>query len=256
MIWSDELQILELTELTHHYGQFCPIAKATEILGERWTLLIVRELLMGSHRFNTLLRGLGQISPTLLAKRLEMLDQHGLVYRRRLEGQRGHEYLPTEPCKQLLPILLALGRWGMEWTRENLEDSDFDVELLMLYLERSVRPDKLPGAKAVIRFHFSDFDELTNWWIVVDGKNVDICTADPGKDVDVYINTSVRTMTEAWMGQTSYRQAKAAGQFEVQGPSALTRNISAWLADCIYVDMPSPAEILSGCAKAMTAKTV
>ena len=230
--------------MAHQYGQFCPIAKATEILGEKWTLLIVRELLMGSHRFSELERGLGQISPTILTKRLEMLDHYGLVYRRRIEGRRGYEYLPTESCKQLLPILLSLGRWGMEWTRENLEDNDYDVELLMLYLERSIRPDKLPGSKGVIRFHFTDFDELTNWWIVVDGEAVDICTSDPGKDVDIYINTTVRTMTEAWMGRISYHQAKAAGTFEVHGPVALTRNISTWLSDCVFVGFPEPSKIL------------
>lgn len=230
--------------MVHQYGQFCPIAKSTEILGEKWTLLIVRELLMGSHRFSELERGLGQISPTILTKRLETLDRYGLVYRRRIEGQRGYEYLPTEACKQLLPILLALGQWGMEWTKENLEDEDFDVGLLMLYLERSVIPEKLPGSKAVIRFHFTDFNDLMNWWIVVDNGAVDVCTTDPGRDVDVYINTNVRTMTEAWMGQTTYRKAKATGSFDVHGPTALTRNIKSWLADCVFADLPSPAEIL------------
>lgn len=236
--------------MAHQYGQFCPIAKATEILGEKWTLLIVRELLMGSHRFSQLQRGLGQISPTILTKRLETLDRFGLVYRRRIEGQRGYEYLPTEPCRQLLPILLALGRWGTEWTRENLEDNDYDVELLMLYLERSIRPDKLPGSKAVIRFQFTDAKGLANWWIVVDGDAVDLCTSDPGKNVDIYINTSIRTMTEAWMGRLSYRQARAAGSFEAHGPSALTRNISTWLSDCVFADLPEPAKILRLCENA------
>ncbi len=226
------------------YGQFCPIAKATEILGEKWTLLIVRELLMGSTRFSELQRGLGSISPTILTKRLEMLDAHGLVFRKRIQGQRGFEYLPTEPCKQLLPILLSLGSWGMQWTRHNLSDQDYDVELLMLYLERSIDADKLPGNYSVVRFHFTDFDDLTNWWIIVDGDQVDVCTADPGKDVDVYISTSVRTMTDAWMGRTSYRQAKTAGTFTISGPKALTGSISTWLTDCVFADLPSPEEIL------------
>ncbi|WP_285673534.1 hypothetical protein [Paralimibaculum aggregatum] len=155
---------------------------------------------------------------------------------------RGH--LPTDACKQLLPILLALGRWGMDWTRGNLEDTDYDVELLMLYLERSVRPEKLPNARAVIRFRFTDVDDMPDWWIVVGGDAIDICTADPGKEVDIYITTSVRTMTEAWMGRITYRQARADGSFEVHGPPALTRNISTWLADCIFADLPEPSEIL------------
>ena len=99
------------------YGQFCPIAKAMEILGERWTLLIVRELLMGARRFNELQRGLNLISPTILTKRLNDLADNGVILRRRIAGQRGFEYLPTEMCQQLLPVLLQLGEWGMRWAR-------------------------------------------------------------------------------------------------------------------------------------------
>ena len=87
------------------YGQFCPIAKASEIVGEKWTILIIRELLMGSTRFNQLQRGLGLISPTILTKRLAMLVERGMIIRKRIPGQRGFEYHPTEPCKELLPIL-------------------------------------------------------------------------------------------------------------------------------------------------------
>ncbi|MFC4272723.1 transcriptional regulator [Sneathiella chungangensis] len=231
--------------MTTQYGQFCPIAKATEILGEKWTLLIVRELLMGGTRFNDLQRGLTTISPTILSKRLATLDEYGLIYRRRIDGQRGFEYFPTEACQQLKPILLALGSWGMHWSRNYLTANDYDVELLMLYLERSVQPEKLPGSKAVIRFKFSDFEGISNWWIVVNGTDaVDVCTTDPGKDVDVYITTSVRTMVDAWMGRLTYQQAIASGDFDVLGPAALTRNIKVWLAQSVFVDIPSPSEIL------------
>jgi DNA-binding HxlR family transcriptional regulator len=226
------------------YGQFCPVAKASEILGEKWTILIVRELLMGSTRFNELQRGLGHISPTILAKRLAMLDDRGLVYRKRIPGQRGFEYHPTEPCRELLPIVLALGDWGLRWTRTNLTESDYDVELLMLYLERSIVREKLPGGETVIRFRFSDLEELPSWWIVVTAEAVDVCTADPGKDVDVYFKTTVRTMTDLWMGHLSYRKALAEGQLEVTGPRALTRNISSWLGSCVFADLPAASEIL------------
>src|SRR5947209_10852664 len=116
------------------YGQFCPIAKATEILGERWTILIVRELLMGGRRFNELQRGLGDISPALLSARLKSFEEQGLVVRRQISGQRGFEYFPTRACEHLKPVIMALGEWGLCWARHNLTDDDFDVELLMLYL--------------------------------------------------------------------------------------------------------------------------
>ena len=130
------------------YGQFCPIAKATEIIGEKWTVLIIRELLMGGSRFNELQRGLSLISPTILSRRLESLAEHGLVVKKKISGQRGHEYFPTESCKELLPVIRSLGDWGMRWARSNLTEKDYDVELLMLYLKRSIVPEKLIGRYA------------------------------------------------------------------------------------------------------------
>ncbi len=226
------------------YGQFCPIAKSSEVLGEKWTILIIRELLMGCTRFNELQRGLGLISPTLLTKRLVMLEERGLVYRRRISGQRGFEYHPTESCKELLPILLSLGEWGMRWARNNLSESDYDVSLLMLYLQRSIVPEKLPGRETVIRFQFSDLTDVPNWWIVVSDGLVDVCTSDPGQDVDIYFNTTVRTMTELWMGQISYRNAINAEDLVVSGPRALTRNIPDWMKNSIFADMPPAREII------------
>jgi len=227
------------------YGQFCPIAKASEILGEKWTILIVRELLMGSTRFNELQRGLGNISPTILTKRLGMLEAAGLVLRRRIRGQRGFEYLPTASCKELLPILLSIGEWGMRWAQSALTDGDYDVQLLMLYLERSIVPDKLPGGETIIKFHFSELGELADWWIVVTGSAVDVCTSDPGKDVDIYFTTTVRSMAEVWMGNRSYRAAIAADDLEVTGPRALTRNITEWMKPSAFADLPAAGDILA-----------
>lgn len=226
------------------YGQFCPIAKASEILGEKWTILIVRELLMGSSRFNELQRGLGNISPTILTKRLLLLDECGLVYRKQISGMRGYEYHPTESCKELLPILLAIGEWGGRWAQNNLCDTDYDVHLLMLYLERSIIAEKLPGNETIIQFQFTDLKELSNWWVVVSGDDVDVCTTDPGQDVDVYFNTTVKTMTDVWMGKVTYRKAVSEKGLKITGPRALTMNVSTWLKSCIFAELPSAKEIL------------
>ena len=156
------------------YGQFCPVAKATEVIGEKWTLLIIRELLMGGSRFNELHRGLSLISPTILSRRLESLSEHGLVLKKKIPGQRGYEYFPTESCQELLPIIRSLGDWGMRWARANLTENDYDVELLMLYLKRSIVPEKLIGKETVIRFNFTDIDTYPDWWLVVKGEEVDL----------------------------------------------------------------------------------
>lgn len=225
------------------YGQFCPIAKASEIIGEKWTLLIIRELLMGARRFNEMQRGLSLISPTLLTKRLNSLVDHGLVLKKKIPGQQGYEYFPTESCKELLPIIKSLGDWGMRWARDNLTESDYDVELLMLYLQRSIRSDKLVGDETVIRFKFTDIKDLSNWWLIARDKDVDVCVKDPGKDVDVYFTCPVKTLIDVWMGDLSYRKAVNSNKLKVVGPSALTRNIFTWMDVSIFADLPSADEI-------------
>ena len=225
------------------YGQFCPVAKALEVLGERWTILIVRELLMGASRFNELQRGLNQISPTMLTRRLNELSDAGIVIRKKIPGQRGYEYFLTEMGNELLPVVESIGNWGMRWARGKMDDADLDLELLMLYLKRSIRADKLPGNETIIRFKFTDIDQFSNWWIVVTDDDTDVCVRDPGKDVDVYFTTDLRTMIEVWMGDTPYKNAISDGRLKLVGPSALTRNVSGWLTPSYFSGIPPATAI-------------
>lgn len=219
-----------------NYGQFCPIAKATEILGERWTILVLRELLMGGRRFSELQRGLGDISPALLTARLRAFEAQGLVVRRRLNGKRGYEYYPTPACEELTPIIVALGEWGLCWARRTLATDYLDVDLLLLYLERSIDPLELPGSQTVIRFRFNDLPGQRDWWLLVRDGTTDVCISDPGRDVDVYFSTTAETMGKVWMGDRSYRDAVLAGDLIVEGDPALTRRISAWLRPSIFAE--------------------
>ena len=225
------------------YGQFCPVAKATEIVGEKWTLLVIRELLMGGTRFNELQRGLSHISPTMLSRRLDSLAAHGLVLKKKIPGQKGFEYFPTKSCQELLPIIKSLGDWGMRWARSNLTEKDYDVKLLMVYLKRSIVQEKLVGKETVIRFKFTDIEEYPDWWLVVTGDDIDLCVNDPGKDVDVYFTSNVKTMADIWMGDTTYRKAIRAGGLKIVGDRNLTNNITAWMANSIFTDLPSAREI-------------
>jgi len=225
------------------FGQFCPIAKSMEIIGERWTVLIIREALMGSTRYSEFKRGLSLISPTMLAKRLDSLVSHGLLMKKKIPTQKGYEYFPTKSCQELLPIIRSLGDWGMRWARSNLTEKDYDVELLMLYLQRSIVPENLPGKESVIRFKFTDIQDLSEWWLVVTGDQVDVCIKDPGKEVDVYFTSSVKTMADIWMGDTTYRRAVAGGNLKIVGHSALTRNITSWMNLYLFADLPPASEI-------------
>lgn len=225
------------------YGQFCPIAKATEIIGEKWTILIIRELLMGGTRFSELQRGLSLISPTLLSKRLESLTAYGLVHKKKIPGQRGFEYFPTNSCKELTPIILKIGHWGMSWAKSNLSEKDYDVELLMLYLKRSIVTDNLPGNQTVIKFNFTDIDVYPEWWIVVRDTEVDLCVNNPGHEVDIYFTTTVKGMADIWTGQTSYKQSIKQGILKMVGDNFLIQSVTRWMSNAIFADIPSASEI-------------
>lgn len=227
------------------YGQFCPIAKATEIIGEKWTILIIRELLMGATRFNELQRGLSLISPTLLSKRLDSLAQYGLVQKRKIPGQKGYEYLTTKSCDELLPVILKLADWGMVWAKTNLTDKDYDVELLMLYLKRSIVPEHIPGNFTVIKFHFTDIEIYPQWWIVIKDNEIDLCVNDPGDEVSVYFTTTVKNMTNVWTGQKTYRQSIRNDELKIIGDSFLVKTVTDWLSNAIFSDIP-PADEITG----------
>ncbi len=203
---------------------------------------------MGGRRFSELQRGLGDISPALLTTRLKSFEADGLVVKRRISGQRVFEYYPTSACDALLPVVIAMGEWGLCWARDKLTQDDFDIEFLMFYLERSVDPAQLPGEHTVIQFKFTDLPDQTNWWLLVNGDEVDVCISPPGRDVDVYFTTTARAMHDVWMGDRSYRDAMLAGDLVVEGEVGLTKRISTWLRPSTFVGSkraPIPTHLAS-----------
>jgi DNA-binding HxlR family transcriptional regulator len=219
------------------YGQFCPVAKATEVVGERWTLLILRELLLGTCRFNDFQRALSRISPTLLTKRLKYLEQHGIIVRKKISGQKGYEYRLTPAGKELTPLIETLAVWGMRWARGQMTDAELDVEFLMWDLQRRLQTEHLPGGETVICFSFDELETFRNWWLVVYDDAVDLCTQDPGKDVDIYINSSVRSLAGIWRGDITLQQAIVDGQLKTHGLRALERSMPDWLGLCLFKDV-------------------
>ena len=211
------------------YGQFCPVAKASEVLGERWTILIIRELLMGTTRFSDFQRALSQISPTLLTKRLGQLVDQGLVLRKTTAGGKRAEYFLTAAGKELGPIVDGLGTWGMRWARGQMNDDELDVELLMYDLCRRLDPDTLPGGSTVLYFSFCGLETFPTWWIVIDDGKPDLCVAHPGRDSDVTVSTDVRTMVEVYAGDLKLADARRDGRIEVTGSPVLVRSIGEWL---------------------------
>ena len=212
------------------YGQFCPVAKAAEILAERWTLLVVRELLAGSHRFNELRRGVPLMSPTLLTKRLGELQRAGIVERRPLEVGRGFWYRLTPAGEELRPVVQLLGAWGDRWINHRIDPEDLDPALLMWDVRRRVDPAELPARKAVVRFGFRDARSGRRWWwLVVDGDEVDLCLTDPGRDVDLTVQASLRAMIRVWVGHLAIEDALSSGAVALDGSAELAHSFPRWI---------------------------
>lgn len=220
------------------YGQFCPIAKASEILGERWTNLILRELGAGSETFNDLRRGMPLISPSLLSSRLKALEDAGVVAR--TETGQGIRYTLTEAGRELKPIILQMGIWGHRWARSRLAPDDLDPAMLMWDIHRSMNAGYFGAGRTTLHFAFSDFDARhRRWWLVVQDGEVDVCMKDPGHEVDLTMQTDLRTLTGVWMGDIGLGQALRDHRIRLDGPTRLRRDIATWLGRNYFADIPA-----------------
>ena len=215
--------------MNYQYGQFCPIAKALEVLGERWTLLVIRELFLGAERFSELEQGLPNISPTMLNRRLKELEQCNIVTKHRNPNQRGYRYKLTKAGTELDAVLNPLGQWGMKWARGQMKDDELQTQTLMQNIKRQCVPSQLPGCgRRVIHFHFADQADFNNWWLKFDNDEVDLCLTAPGEDEELVIETSLRTLTELWMGDINLSAAKNSG-LKMFGLSEYEKTFLKWL---------------------------
>jgi DNA-binding HxlR family transcriptional regulator len=213
------------------YNQFCPIAMAAEILCTRWTLLLVRELIGGSTRFNELRRGVPRMSPALLSKRLKDLEAAGVVTRSKVSGGPDtSEYRLTESGRELKPIVDVVGAWGQRWIDTEASLEKLDVNLLMWSIRRNINPAPMPRRRTTIQVMFTDLPKAQrNWWLLAKpGDGVDLCSVDPGFDVDLYLSSDLRTMTEVFMSYTSMTAAKKEGRLSITGNLQLEADMKSW----------------------------
>lgn len=214
------------------YNQFCPVAMAAEILCTRWTIVLLRELVAGSTRFNELRRGVPRMSPALLSKRLKDLEAAGIVVRSPLAGEPDlYEYTLTAAGKDLERVVGAIGEWGQRWVSTESSLGKLDPSLLMWDMRRNINTTPMPQRRSTIQVIFSDLQEARrNWWLIVEpGKDVDLCSVDPGFDIDLYLVSDLRTITEIWMGHTTVAQTKNAGRLVITGNRQLEANLQTWL---------------------------
>ena len=214
------------------YKQFCPVAMSAEILCTRWTVVLLREMIAGSTRFNDLRRGVPRMSPALLSQRLKELEQAGIVTRVVSRDEPGlREYHLTRSGRELEPIVNAFGIWGQRWVESELSLENLDVQLLMWDMRRGINPTPMPKRRSTIQFLYSDLPAAQRaWWLIVTpGEGADLCSIDPGYDVDLYVSCDLRTMTAIWMGLDTVRAALREERMKLTGDRKLSADMQTWL---------------------------
>lgn len=220
------------------YYQFCPVAKAMELLDERWTLLVVRELVSGSERFNEIRRGVPRISPSLLSKRLQELIRAGIV--EKLTDGSDVRYLLTPAGQELRPVIEALGAWGVRWIGE-IGEAELDPKLLLWDMRRNINHAAVPPGRTVIRFEFPDVPTKTRfWWLAITPDDADVCDFDPGYPVAVAVTSRLRHMVELWIGNRTWNNLLRADDIKLSGASVARRALPHWLTLSPFAAVPRP----------------
>lgn len=226
------------------YGQFCPVAQALEILAERWTLLIVRELLTESHRFTEIQRGVPLISRTLLSQRLKALQDCGIVVKQDVEGQP--YYALTEAGEALRDVVMQLGTWGKAYAQRRIPDEQLDPKLLMWDMQRRLNREALPTKRTIVLFKFSDAAAAeSRFWLHVDQNEVDVCYTQSGFTPELTVETDVRTLTEVWMGYRELSMGLRSGKIRLSGSAKLVKAFPRWLMLNAFASVPVAPSNLS-----------
>jgi DNA-binding HxlR family transcriptional regulator len=223
------------------YGQYCPVARALEVVGDRWSLLIVRDLLLGDRGFNELERGLPGISRSLLAQRLRLLERGGVVARELGPGGRARAYRLTDAGRELAPVIDAARVWGGRWAFEDPRPHEIDPAWLLTSMLRRRRPEALPPRRIVVEFRLRG-GRRPLVWLMLDGpEDSEVCLRDPGFAADVVVAAEVRALFRVWLGRLPREEAERRGMFRIDGTRELVRAFPFWFD---WPSVPPPAEAL------------
>ena len=225
------------------YGQFCPVAVASEVFAERWTPIILRELFAGSDQFNQIHRGIPLISRALLARRLTQLEAAGVLAKEPLPGQRGYRYSLTESGNEFRPVIEALGTWGQRWT-VRIERRNLDAGFLMWNVRRRIARDLLPDRRVLVCFRFTSVPSTYRgsrvFWLSLERSQVEVCVDDPGFEVDLEVHADLAAMVGVWLGDIAFDDALRAGTIRLMGPRALMKTFPSWLMLSHFARVPRP----------------
>ena len=213
------------------YGQFCPIAKASEVFCPRWTTLILRDLAGGASRFSQLQRGVPLASPTLLSRRLKELEAEGIVERRRGQSGRGWTYHLTPAGMEFAPIVMALGTWGQRWSRRDLAPDEVNLDLFLWAMENTVNPAAFGDRRTVIELKLADQPaHKSRWWFINENGGCELCVKEPGFEIDLYVFSNLPDMIRIWRGDLSLGTVVSAGRLETHGRGKVVKAFPKWLS--------------------------
>jgi DNA-binding HxlR family transcriptional regulator len=223
------------------FGQFCPVAVACQVFAERWTPIILRELLAGADRFNELHRGIPLISRPLLTRRLAELEKAGVIRREPLARGRGYRYRLTRAGEEFRAVIEELGAWGQRWTTR-VERDNLDAGFLMWNIRRRIALDRLPAKQIVVRFKFSGVPPARPgyriFWLLLQPAQVDLCVEDPGFEVDLYVDADLASLAKVWLGDITFDAARRCGAVQLTGPQELRRAFPSWLMLSHFASVP------------------
>lgn len=220
----------------YDYGEACPISKATSVLCERWTIQIIREMLLGAKRFSELQRMLPKISPSLLNSRLRLLCDNDIIIRKRIPEQRGYEYHLTPAGESLRPVITEIGKWGMRWIYAGLDEEELDIAVLMGHIAAMLKVDELPSCDTVIQITFTDIVESPQWFIHVHEDKREVCDENRGYEVDVYLRSTLQTLSDIWWNNVDFKQALASGDLQVTGAAVYTKSLAKWFPTSMFAE--------------------
>jgi DNA-binding HxlR family transcriptional regulator len=234
-----------ITSIMHRYGQYCPVARAAEILADRWTVLIIRELLADVNHFNELERGLPHMSRTLLAGRLRRLQQAGVLERRGASRGKRTEYRLTSAGRELQPIIDQFGGWGARWAFGEPRRNELDPVILLWWMRRRVRVEAIGRRRVAIQFDFKGGPRRSHW-LLIDRMDVSVCLKHPGFDIDVTVAADIVAFYRVWLGRATLSEALRRQQIRLDGTPADVRAFPDWfawspMADAVRAALAAPA---------------
>jgi DNA-binding HxlR family transcriptional regulator len=215
--------------------QYCPVSYAAELMGDRWNLLIMREMIGGATRFNEIERCLPKISRSLLAQRLRLLTRQGLIDATPAAGGRGNQYRLTDAGAALEPILLAMGNWAIRWVVGEPRPEELDPNFLMWWLHRRVNHDALPAGRTVVRFDVVS-QSRDIFWLVLEDADASLCVKDPGFEIDVHVMADSMAFHRVFAGRITLDTALKDETITVTGNPGLVRRFGSWFCWSPFYD--------------------